>query len=99
MGPRGGPRHPVSYTAQFEHKSRLTPLLAKGADPNFEDRSGQTPLYLAAESGRVPVLETSSRCAVPIQAAVTKGHEKVVHLLLSELEVNHPAHAHNDAAL
>ncbi|KAJ6035860.1 hypothetical protein N7540_000139 [Penicillium herquei] len=48
----------LSHCAEDGQESMVARLLSKGADPNFQDPVGRSPLFWAAESGRTAVVST-----------------------------------------
>lgn len=89
----------VHYAAREAHKDLVTVLLAKGpAALNRLDHGGRTPLFVAAESGRVVAVRgllslgakqpqprdghSSGRIRCPLQAAVRHNHREVARVLI-----------------
>ena len=67
-------------------------LLEKGADPNFDDEEGRTPLWWAAKNGYEAVVELllekdagpsfeDEGGRTPLHRAAQNGHETVMKLL------------------
>lgn len=86
----------VHYAAREAHKDLVSVLLSKGpAALNQPDYGGKTPLFVAAESGRVvavrrllslgakqPRTSSSGRIKCPLQAAVRRNHQEVARVLV-----------------
>uniref|UniRef100_A0A4W3GUF9 Ankyrin repeat and SOCS box containing 3 n=1 Tax=Callorhinchus milii TaxID=7868 RepID=A0A4W3GUF9_CALMI len=84
----------VHQAAYQEHKEVLTFLLEKGADKEARDDYGITPLFLAAQYGKLESLRillqhgSDDNCqafdkATPLFIAAQEGHSECVELLLS----------------
>ena len=84
----------LHYAAEKGHKENVIELLKGGADPNFIDKDGKTPLHLASQFGHNEiVIELSNYGAnlksndfsgwTPLHFASLFNHEEVVIILLN----------------
>ncbi|NGX58189.1 MAG: Phosphocholine transferase AnkX [Chlamydiae bacterium] len=101
----GDEKFTLLYDAVETQNYRLTTeLLRCGVTPNFSTRAGQVPLHIAAKRGFVDMtqllLENKAITDVydeqnhtPLYLSVSKGHDKVVELLLDHhADVNQSKH-------
>lgn len=84
----------VHVAAQFGLLSLLTTLLERGAEPDFKDTIGRTPLSRAAENGHYAVVKlllgltgfdpnfTDFSKRTPLSRAAANGHQAIVKLLV-----------------
>lgn len=86
----------VHYAAREAHDDLVSVLLSKGpAALNLLDYGGRTPLFVAADSGRVvavrrllslgarqPLTSPFGRVKCPLQAAVRRNHREIARILV-----------------
>ena len=86
-------RTPLLLATEFDRYEAVLTLLDNGADPNFADEDGTTPLWAAAHRGQANIARALLRAGADVHAedcegqtplfrAVTKGDLETVRLLL-----------------
>ncbi|KAL4734492.1 ankyrin repeat-containing domain protein [Aspergillus similis] len=93
--------HPISYAAMLGHTALISLLLQHGADIEYKDRRGCSPLLLAALNNHVSaagllisrgadLLVKNMNGHSPISAALRNGSDETLRLLLGALESHSP---------
>ncbi|CAI7590241.1 unnamed protein product [Penicillium manginii] len=79
--------HPISHAASSGHVEIVQLLIQEGADINFKDCNGRSPLALAALNGHLALVKmfTSEYGERPITDAASEGHNEIADYLLQEL--------------
>lgn len=90
--------HPISHAASSGHVEIVQLLIQEGADINFKDCNGRSPLALAALNGHLALVkmftsESFNACQLscnrygerPITDAASEGHNEIADYLLQEL--------------
>ncbi|KAJ5984742.1 hypothetical protein N7481_006841 [Penicillium waksmanii] len=88
--------HPISHAASSGHVEVVQLLIQEGADVNFKDCHGRSPLALAALNGHLALVKTfvslnacqllcNRRGQRPIADAASQGYNEIADYLLREL--------------
>lgn len=67
------------HACHYNHLERVKALIAAGADPNYRNLWGETPMYAAAGSGGTDVLEYLATLPGVNFDIKTSGNQTVLH--------------------
>jgi hypothetical protein len=72
---------PIQYAASYLDWSQVERSLKQGADVNARDEKGKTPLILATERGRLPIIEGLLGVGADINAQDEEGRSVLYHAI------------------